>query len=125
LKTRIGFISNSSSSSFIIAVKKSSPCKHCGRSDPDFIALLQIKDDYGDSDQTKIESTNIDEIVKDLKEWATGEDQSKLIKKILSYKDNSEYKIAKIQISYHDETFLTLFKNGISSGGIIELDRSE
>jgi hypothetical protein len=39
MKIRKGFISNSSSSSFIVAFKnKINKCEHCGRSDPDFIS---------------------------------------------------------------------------------------
>ena len=37
MKTRNGFVSNSSSSSFVIAVKRNDRCVHCGRKDPDFI----------------------------------------------------------------------------------------
>lgn len=39
MKIRSGFVSNSSSTSFIVGLrkKKSEPCPHCGRSDPDFI----------------------------------------------------------------------------------------
>ncbi|GAF80422.1 unnamed protein product, partial [marine sediment metagenome] len=41
MKQRNGFVSNSSSSSFIIAIKKQpEACQHCGRSDLDFIQLI-------------------------------------------------------------------------------------
>ena len=122
MKTRIGFISNSSSTSFIIAVKKSNPCKHCGRSDPDFLALLPIKDDYGNSDQTELESVSIDGIVKGLKEYDyDGSGRPHIIKQILAYKDKPEFKVAQIKISYHDDIYNEMLKQGIKSGNIIEL----
>lgn len=47
MKVRQGFVSNSSSSSFVIAIKQQAtqPCQHCGRQDPDFLELLASADD--------------------------------------------------------------------------------
>lgn len=43
MKNRNGFVSNSSSSSFIIAYKEDTkPCPHCGRSDSEIAALRTI-----------------------------------------------------------------------------------
>ncbi len=126
MKTRNGFVSNSSSTSFIIAVKKSPPCTKCGRSDPDFISILQTVTEGDYSDQTKFESDSIDGIVKDLKEWDYPDSgRPELIKKILSYKDKPKFKIAQIQISYHDELYNDMLQAGIKSGNIISLYSSE
>lgn len=46
MKIRNGFVSNSSSSNFIVAVRKSEACQHCGRSDPDFLQLVDRAEDY-------------------------------------------------------------------------------
>ena len=49
MKTRNGFISNSSSTSFIVAVKTDiNKCEHCGRSDPSFFDLIEQSTDPRD-----------------------------------------------------------------------------
>ena len=40
MKYRNGFVSNSSSTSFIVALNDSVPCKHCGRSDLSVLDLI-------------------------------------------------------------------------------------
>jgi hypothetical protein len=50
MKTRNGLVSNSSSSSFIVAYKPEEKCKCCGRGNPDLIQIIEQKatanDDY-------------------------------------------------------------------------------
>lgn len=43
MKIRNGFVSNSSSSSFVIACKIKEKCKHCGSSPLDFFDLIHLK----------------------------------------------------------------------------------
>jgi hypothetical protein len=54
MKIRSGFVSNSSSTSFVIGYKESVPCPHCGRKDPDIIALIERNSSYA-SDDTRVE----------------------------------------------------------------------
>ena len=53
MKLRLGFVSNSSSSSFILAYKKSEPCVHCGRSDPNIMDLIS-DDNNSNNDDNRI-----------------------------------------------------------------------
>ncbi|MFC1453669.1 hypothetical protein ACFLQL_00630 [Verrucomicrobiota bacterium] len=127
MKKRNNFISNSSSSSFIIAVKKSNPCEHCGRSDPDFINLINRMGEYSlDSDATKVEEEDIEHIISALEEedsYYPSEPRygKTLINKILAYKNKPEFKVAQIRISYHDETADKLFNECAKNGSIIIL----
>ena len=54
MKSRDSFVSNSSSTSFILAFKNNPKCKHCGRSDPDLADLMEALDRYDYSDRTHI-----------------------------------------------------------------------
>ena len=47
MKLRDGFVSNSSSSSFVVAIKKQETCQHCGHQD--FNILDAIDNSYSDS----------------------------------------------------------------------------
>ena len=52
MKIRKQFVSNSSSTSYIIKVKKSEKCPHCGRSDMSFIDYIKnLRENYSDDTQ--------------------------------------------------------------------------
>jgi hypothetical protein len=79
MKIRMGFVSNSSSSSFIIQVFDSKPCKHCGRSDSSFLKMVEGNFEYDDSDS--VECTGKEEILERLKEgWCLSSEALKEIK---------------------------------------------
>lgn len=52
MKIRIGFVSNSSSSSYIAAVKVGEKCPHCGRSDINLLDLIERID--GEYEETRL-----------------------------------------------------------------------
>ena len=104
MKIRLGFVSNSSTSSFIIALKKAEndPCPHCGRKDPSFLDLV---DKFKDED-THVIARGKEEVIKDLQnnvDFYEPEKLQELKDKILSYSDQ-EYDVACISVSYHDDT---------------------
>lgn len=64
MKQRKGFVSNSSSSSFIIAYEPSLTCPHCGRSDVDFADMIRASSDsYED---THVVRKNAGDVLNDL-----------------------------------------------------------
>lgn len=113
MKTRNGFISNSSSTSFIAALKTdTSPCPHCGRSDPD---LFDIVDNLGNINPNGYETTKLrcrgvegleDKLV-DRFGFDFSKKENKELNLIVERAKRFEslgYKIGYFEVSYHDET---------------------
>jgi len=81
MKIRNGFVSNSSSSSFIIAVQEPEKCPHCGQTSADFLKILRAK--FGDKQEHAFSSWSIKDYLKhqeeDIKElekdneWVEGQ----------------------------------------------------
>ena len=69
MKTRTGFVSNSSSSSFILAlrVKPSSYCSHCGRSDSNFLDMVRSRSETDGGNQ--VTSEDLLAVREELKGW--------------------------------------------------------
>jgi len=65
MKIRQGFVSNSSSSSFIVAINPKDKCTHCGRSSPDIVNVLESTQWY---DDTKLEWTDPTEYIEELQQ---------------------------------------------------------
>ncbi len=110
MKIRNGFVSNSSSSSFIISVKKTSePCPACGRKDIDILDLIEKIS--GIDDETNIRAKGEKDIEKELIDWFGAD--SGMIK--LTEKCQEETKkgntVALISISYRDETTKTILRD--------------
>jgi len=99
-KIRTGFVSNSSSSSFIIAISETNKCPHCGRSDVDILDLVR-RSSYYDNEVT---AEGKEEVIKHLSEWY---ESDKYIKKIKDF-DDKDKQIAMIEISYHDDVLNNL-----------------
>ena len=86
MKTRNGFVSNSSTSSFLIAIKKPEVCPHCGCTPIDFLKTLQISDnknnkdyEFSDLDVNDYISTQKDELEE------LNKDRNWILKKIKLY----------------------------------------
>ena len=115
MKTRSGFVSNSSSSSFIIAYKEAdkTPCPTCGRSDiENFVDLIEKSS--SNNDDNSVNDKGLDDVIHSLDEqleW--GEDPTsiseiKMVKKEIKRVVKEGWKVANISISYHDETLNNL-----------------
>ena len=127
MKLGLGYISNSSSSSFVVAFKKaamSKPCEHCGRKDPDFLDILQNKIDY-DSYNTSIAARGYADVVKEIQEnWFDSEKKNGHLEELKKYK-SKEWETAVIELSYHDATIHKLKNNLVESGAMVIVWNSE
>ena len=106
MKIRNGFVSNSSSSSFVVAVKKNEVCPTCHRSDGSF--LIRFSKDVDDYESSRVMAEEVEEIVESLKDnygndFETVVGPEGLLRSILkSYVENG-FNVAYIRISYHDD----------------------
>lgn len=128
MKIRENLVSNSSSTSFIIAFKKSVPCPHCGRKDPDIVKLLEAAETYGNSDRDMVEAVGLKDVKNHIAQcWESEakEDVEKILKNIKKYEEQKDWSFAAIRISYGNDAIRTILNNGIASGSIVELYDSD
>lgn len=104
MKIRNGFVSNSSSSSFIIETKENIPCKVCGRKDEDIIDVLKNITENNDSG---IEASGKEDVLEYVSDWL---DNNKIIEEI----KNAKGEVYCISISYHDEILNKLLQSSKS-----------
>jgi hypothetical protein len=136
VKIRHGFVSNSSSSSFIIIAKTSKVCECCGRSDPNFIDLLP---DYrGNCDSTHVDVRGLRNVLAEERGnyylsvgtyWTEekvrqeAENYKKFEEKLTNACKEHGDDIALIRISYHDTGFNALLESCEKSGSIVVVER--
>ncbi|MFA6889890.1 MAG: hypothetical protein WCQ80_02580 [Bacilli bacterium] len=132
MKTRIGYVSNSSSSSFIIAYndkKIEFKSEHGGvisLSPHDFYFYINsLSNSFGDA--TEIEAVGKDNVLSSINSWSewsnSGEDYNKDLKELI--KKSPEDYITMFSISYHDALPMMLLKALLSDGAIRLLYSSE
>jgi hypothetical protein len=121
MKVRNGFVSNSSSSSYIIAVKSLfEPCPTCGRSGSDFLRMIEASNNY--NDDNNVRCVGAEHILWWLKDddWTTPDQD--LIKKVEEYNGNKEWTLARISLSYHNEQLKDELDRLVKEGNIKILD---
>ena len=109
MKIRSGFVSNSSSSSFIIAVKDSPECPCCHRRDTNFIDWISKVTDSNDSECTKLYARGADDVISWWKD-NSGYDYSNCEKrtwddifKKVKQAEKDGWQVGSFSIGYRDE----------------------
>jgi len=126
MKTRNGFVSNSSSSSFVVAVKKNvNICPHCKRKDINIIELIDQYRHYDESDSTRVIATGWERVKEYEGSCGTDKEEKSRLEAIVKPYLNANWEIAAIKISYHDDITNNLFKEGKESGNIVIIKGDE
>ena len=134
MKIRNGFVSNSSSSSFIIAIDltKNKPCKCCGRKDISFEDIIDSVSRYDYDDKNDIYGTTYDQIIRQCvtdDEWIPKEEVINIRKdfenKLKPYKNEKKWKLLYFSLSYHSKPLHELLLNMLESGHAVMVYDSE
>jgi hypothetical protein len=112
MKYRSGFVSNSSSASFIVAVKKLDACPTCHRSDENFLDLVET---IGNNSGETYETTKLrcrgsaaiwSEKEEDIIPYCGDGEKNRLLamKERMQEAEAKGYEVGEVEISYGDKT---------------------
>lgn len=124
MKIRNGFVSNSSSSSFIVTFKKGGDkCPCCGRCNENILDIIdRTNRQYSDTAVVSLGNDILDGI-NYLKEY--NEQKYLKLKKDINFYINADYEVAHIAISYHDELLKDFIREKSYNGDLIIIHRDE
>jgi hypothetical protein len=113
MKTRNSLVSNSSSSSFVVAYKSQDKCKCCGRSDPDLKSIIQKCDEYSGSNT--VHASGKTEVIEFLKRdmGDSTPDMDELFNKIKQLDDS--YSVIFCSVDQNNDVLIDM----INSTGIV------
>lgn len=119
MKTRIAFVSNSSSCSYLIKINRAPACcEACGRSDPDLVDIfLQLED----SDYESGIKTDPDELKSRLTEMLEWVDDQELIQDTIKKVVLGAGRYALLNVSYHNHLAQSMFEEAKRTGQITVL----
>jgi hypothetical protein len=122
MKIKFGFISNSSSTSYVVAINKKDeePCPHCGQKklSIDIIDLITNFENINDDNDVKARGN--DEIINYInKNWGPNYliENKGILEELFKY-DEGDWQTYMISLSYHNETLNKLLKDMINAGTI-------
>ena len=133
MKIRSGYVSNSSSSSFIVAFDENAKVK-LGESDEftidDFFEVVERSNRNWSSDETSLVASGEENVRCHEKDrWSYDYDEGrKYLKELEGFFDSNRRKgvdFATVRISYHDKMALKLYNAFKQAGGIIEFNEQE
>jgi hypothetical protein len=114
VKIRNGFVSNSSSSSFIVAYKggENKPCPTCGRPPIDILDLVGRSEDS----DSGIRAEGVEEVLEYYAGWDEVTDRKKEFKKL----EKEGWKVVGLSVSYHNETLRDILRSESAIKIIVE-----
>jgi len=121
MKRRSGFVSNSSSSSYIIAIKDLfESCPTCGRNGNGFLEFLNHE--YDINEDNVVKGVGAEHILWSMNINCWMAPDEKLINKVKKYLGDKEWTLAEIGISYHNQKARDDLKELVDIGHVIILD---
>ncbi|KKN31038.1 hypothetical protein LCGC14_0827880 [marine sediment metagenome] len=128
MKRRNGFVSNSSSSNFIIATRRIEPCPVCNRTDMDFLEAIDAAHGLGSSVEQRGYQEVLDYMKEELDDYgitiAGGTKletwQQSTLDCYVELRDGDwdGWELARLDLDRHDQVLKHLLRQGVASGSI-------